>query len=182
VLAYVFWHWTEVDLDLDSYVKNLKKFHDSLRNNKPQGLQEVAVFYVEDLPWLGAKGGFEDWYTLTGSADLDVLNDAAISQIHQTAHDQIARLASGGTAGLYRLRKGTPRLDFARYATWFHKPSGVSYPELFDLIAPLVENQRATLWGRQLTLGPTPEFCLHSTEELSLPGSLNGMKVNLKRI
>lgn len=180
MIAYVFWHWTEVDLD--SYVKTLKKFHQSLRNQKPKGLQEVEAFQVQELPWLGANSGYEDWYLLTGSEDLDVLNDAAISQIHQSAHDQIARLAVGGTAGLYRLRKGNPQLSRARHATWFHKPAGVSYDELFALTRSFIEDQQATLWGRQMTLGPTPEFCFHSTEELLLPSNLTGIKVNLKHV
>lgn len=180
MIAYVFWHWTEVALD--SYMESLKKFHQSLRDQKPKGLQEVEAFQVRQIPWIGAASRFEDWYTLTGSEDLDVLNDAAISQIHQTAHDQIARLAVGGTAGLYRLRKGTPHLSSARYATWFHKPPGVSYEEFFALTQPLIENGDATLWGRQMTLGPTPEFCMHSAEELSLPAPFTGLRVNLKRI
>lgn len=180
MIAYVFWHWTEVDLN--SYVERLKKFHQSLRDQKPKGLKEVESFQVQQLPWIRAAFGFEDWYTLTGSEDLDVLNDAAISQIHQSAHDQVARLALGGTAGLYRLRKGSPNLSRARYATWFHKPSGVSYEELFALTQPLIENGDATLWGRQMTLGPTPEFCMHSSEESSLPARFTGLRVDLKRI
>lgn len=182
MIAYVFWHWTGNEVDLISYEKNLKKFHESLRNQKPKGLIEVEAFQLQELPWLGANSGYEDWYLLTGSEDLDVLNDAAISQMHQYAHDQIARLAVGGTAGLYRLRKGNPQLSRARFATWFHKPAGVSYEELFALTRPFIENQEATLWGRQMTLGPTPEFCLHSAEELSLPSNLTGIKVNLKRV
>lgn len=180
MLAYVFWHWTEVDLD--SYVESLKKFHQSLRDKKPKGLREVESFQVQQVPWIGAASGFEDWYLLTGSGDLDVLNEAAISQIHQSAHDQIARLALGGTAGLYRLRKGISNLRSARYATWFHKPPGVSYEELFALTRPLIENGVATLWGRQMTLGPTPEFCIHSAEELLLSSPLTGLRVNLNRI
>lgn len=182
MIAYVFWHWTGDEVDLIAYVKSLKNFHESLRNQKPKGLLEVEAFQVEELPWLGANLGFEDWYTLTGSQDLDVLNDAAVSQVHQSAHDQIAHLAIGGTAGLYRLRKGTSHLSGAQYAMWFHKPTGVTYEELFALTRPLIEDRQATLWGRQMTLGPTPEFCIHSAEELSLPSPLTGLRVNLKPI
>jgi hypothetical protein len=181
MLAYVFWHWHTNEVDWVSYVTHLTKFQDSLRNAKPKGLLHAESFQTGQLPWLGADSGYEDWYVVNGSADLDILNDAAISGVHQSPHDQIARLAAGGTAGLYRLRVGTLQLEKTRFATWFHKPAGFSYQKLYELIQPSIETG-ATLWGRQMTLGPTPEFCLHSSAQTKLAAPLTGLSVELKRI
>ena len=46
-----------------------------------------------------------------------------------------------------------------RVALWFAKPAGMGYPALFDRLGPSLTVGRG-LWGRQMTLGPGPEFGL----------------------
>jgi hypothetical protein len=48
----------------------------------------------------------------------------------------------------------------------------MSYEELLERVAPLLR-RGAALWQRQMTLGPTPEFCLDFNEKVELlPESL----------
>jgi hypothetical protein len=49
-----------------------------------------------------------------------------------------------------------------RRGTWFDKPAGVAYEELYRALSQAASGAAAGLWGRQMTLGPTPEFCLLS--------------------
>jgi hypothetical protein len=41
---------------------------------------------------------------------------------------------------------------------------------------------RACLWMRYMVLGPTPEFCLHSGEEVRLPRPLEGIGLSLRTV
>ena len=102
-------------------------------------------------------------------AALGVLNEAAVSGLRQAPHDQVAQLARGGTAGLYRLIAGRPEFKAARWASWLSKPRPTSYSEFYDELRPWPERPETTLWQRQLTLGPTSEFCLQSRENVELP-------------
>ena len=111
-------------------------------------------------------------------ASLDSLNQAAVTAARQAPHDAVAQLAADGIAGLYRLRAGTPMFP-PRLATWFGKPTGMGYPALFEALAPLVAAGSAALWMRQMTLGPTPEFCLHSNEPVTLPPGFSGLTLPL---
>jgi hypothetical protein len=53
-------------------------------------------------------------------------------------------------------------------AYWLSKPDGMSYAAFEASLAPLVAAGCA-LWGRRMTLGPTPEFCLHAPAARTLP-------------
>ena len=86
----------------------------------------------------------------------------------QQPHQQVAQLAEYGTGGLYRLKRRT--IDAAvgaqmRFATWFQKPTGMSYASLFDFLRESRVGSPSLLWQRQMTLGPAPEFCLHSWQK-----------------
>ena len=59
-----------------------------------------------------------------------------------------------------------------RTATWFAKPAGLGYAALYTMLEPLVRAEGAALWGRQMVLGPTPEFCLHTARPVALPSPL----------
>ena len=170
MLAYVFWHWPHPGVDTAKYVDHLIAFHQTLAANKPAGFQGSRVFRIRGASWLDTKGdAFEDWYLLDDSAALDVINHAAVSGPCEEPHNLVARQAAGGTAGLYSLRLGQA-LD-ARYAVWLAKPDGVSYPDFFATLEPIIVNAQAALWGRQLTLGPTTEFVIHSLNPIQLPES-----------
>jgi len=152
MLAYVLWHWPGPEVDLGRYTESLSAFHRALRAAPPEGFAGSRVREVHGAPWLPVPRAFEDWYLVEDFAALGALEVAAVSGPRRARHDGAARLARGGTAGLYgRLRDGA--VDAGR-AAWFAKPAGVPYP---DFVARL---PTAELWQRKLTLGPAPEFCL----------------------
>jgi hypothetical protein len=105
---------------------------------------------------------------------MDPLNDAAVSGVCEEPHNRVAREAADGTAGLYRLRAGAGDLSQAKFATWLSKPDGVSYKDFYAGLEPGV-----TLWGRQMVLGPTTEFCIHSPTPVQLSASIRVIRVQL---
>src|SRR5215470_2493453 len=123
MLAYVFWHWRYPHIEEHAYQQLLIDFHTTLRAQKPVGFHYSTVFQVEHAPWLDVIGEvYEEWYILENSAALDSLNEAAVTGLRQEPHNQVARSAAGGTAGLYRLRGGESRITTAHVAYWFAKP------------------------------------------------------------
>jgi hypothetical protein len=48
------------------------------------------------------------------------------------------------------------------------KPAGMSYLDFDKSMQPFID-AGACLWGRRMTLGPTPEFCLHSAAAIVPP-------------
>ncbi len=166
MLAYVFWHVPRADAAAREYESRHREFHAVLQAANVAGLQGVRVFRLNAIPWLGGKAGYEDWHLLDDSAGLDVLNHAAITQARQLPHDRIAALAADGIAGLYGLRQG--ELIEPAIAYWMSKPEGMSYAAFEASLAPQIA-AGCCLWGRRMTLGPTPEFCLHAPGERQLP-------------
>jgi hypothetical protein len=166
LLAYAFWHVPRAHAVAQAYESAHGEFHGVLRAAGVPGLRGVRVSRLETIPWLGGQPGYEDWHLLESSADLDVLNDAATSAARRGPHDRIAALAGEGTAGLYGLRMGADVTPAVAY--WLSKPDGMSYAVFEASMAPLVAGGCA-LWGRRMTLGPTPEFCLHAPAALGLP-------------
>ena len=180
MLAYVFWHWPQSGVDTHVYVSHLEGFHRTLAANAPPGFQRSVVFRIEDADWLQTPGvAYEEWYVLDGSAAMDPLNDAAVSGACAAPHNLVAREAAGGTGGLYRLRAGSEALSEARFAVWFAKPDGVTYRDFFDALTSLTSQPDVALWGRQMTLGPTTEFCLHSRTPIQLPSGYTGRQIPL---
>jgi hypothetical protein len=152
MLAYVFWHWPGPEVDLVRYAERLAAFHRALRAAPPEGFVGSRVREVCEAPWVPAPQAFEDWYLVEDFAALGALERAAVTGTRRAPHDDAARLARGGTAGLYgRVREGAA--DPIR-AAWFAKPAGTPYPDFLARVPP------AELWQRKLTLGPAPEFCL----------------------
>lgn len=182
MLAYVFWHWRRRDVGADEYERLQRTFHGALGQSPPPGFVLSRSAAIVGAPW-GPAGQemYEDWYIVTGSAALDPLNDAAVTASRQAAHDAAAAAAEGGTAGLYRLRRGAP-LGAPYAAAWFAKPAGMSYSALYDTLDPVVRNGSATLWGRQMVLGPTPEFCLQSERTVPLPDVLAALTLTLRPV
>lgn len=167
MLAYVFWHWPQPQIETGSYVDHMVAFHQTLAANKPDGFRESVVFRISNASWLNTDGeAYEEWYLLDDSAAMDRLNEAAVSGVCEEPHNRVAREAADGTGGLYRLRAGAEDLAQARYAVWLSKPSGVSYKDFYASTEPLTSQPGVALWGRQMTLGPTTEFCIHSTTQI----------------
>jgi hypothetical protein len=152
-LGYVFWHWTA--------------------EAAPSYRERLAVFH---RAWIPRGAGFEDWYLVDDFAALGFLNQAAVSGSRREPHDLVARLAVGGTAGVYELKSGRPG-EQAETAWWFSKPAGTSYEAFFARLAPLAGDLDVALWRRQMTLGPTPEFCLRSARPVTLPAELAAVMV-----
>jgi hypothetical protein len=166
LLAYVFWHVPRADAAAREYELRHREFHAVLLAANVAGLRGVQIFRLNAIPWLGAKAGYEDWHLLDDSAGLDALNHAAVSQARQLPHDKIAALAGDGTAGLFGLRQGNPIEPTIAY--WLSKPAGMSYATFEASLEPLIA-AGCCLWGRRMTLGPTPEFCLHAPGKCQLP-------------
>jgi hypothetical protein len=167
VIGYFFWHWPEMEAPTDVYERALLAFHSALRTHAPEGFARSCARRIAGAPWLPGGSGYEDRYLVSSFAALGLLNDAAVSPKLRQPHDAAAQRALGGTAGLYRLRSGEAVLD-AHRCTWFSKPPRMSYDELLERLAPLL-GRGAGLWQRQMTLGPTPEFCIDSEASAGLP-------------
>jgi hypothetical protein len=169
VLAYVFWHWRDAPVGAEAYEELARRFHASLAARRPPGFLRSACFAIPGASWVpDARAAYEDWYLLEGSAALDEIDRSAVSPPHQDPHDAIARSAFGGAGALYRLRAGAPGDAEPRFASWFPKPERMTYPALFGRLESLT-SAGAALWGRQMVLGPSPEFCLRSPEPVELP-------------
>ena len=173
--AYVFWHVPRAGVAARDYEGLHRDFHEVLRQAAVPGFRGLRVFRLESIPWLRATAsGYEDWHLLDDSAALDRLNAAAVSSHRQLPHDRIAAVADDGTAGLYGLRLGAPITP--TYAYWLTKPEGTSYAAFERSLQPAID-AGCCLWGRRMTLGPTPEFCLQAPAERSMPDAVHAMRL-----
>jgi hypothetical protein len=140
---------------------------------------------VSGLPWLAplrdggettapadAEAAYEDWYLLEDYAALGVLNEAAVGRGHRTAHDAVARRLGSGSGGLYALLEGDRSelgvseglLGVQTPAIWIARPPGSPRRVLAELLGDGMDPRHASLWQRQLVLGPAPEYCLLALE------------------
>ena len=167
MLAYVLWHVPRPGISVEAYESAHHAFHDALWQAPIPALRGLRVHQVARVPWLAPEpAGYEDWHLVDSSAALDELNEQAITRARQLPHDRVAAMAASGTAGLYALRSGA--LIEPTHAYWLSKPAGMSYAT-FDASMKQSVDRGACLWGRHMTLGPTPEFCLQATGECTLP-------------
>lgn len=182
MLAYVFWHWRRPEVSAGDYEAAQRRVHAALAAVPPPGFRRSYCLGISKAAWAhGGADAYEDWYLLDGSAALDPLNAAAVSASRQGPHDAAAALAGGGTAGLYSARLGAVEAP-PSVASWFAKPAGMSYPDLFAELAPVVRATGATLWGRQMTLGPAQEFCVHASAPASLPRPLAAVVIEYRQV
>jgi hypothetical protein len=169
MLAYVFWHRPAAGVASADYEQALLRFHHSLAHQPPCGLLGSTSLRAESLPWLegGEEGGYEDWYAVESWSAVGVLETAAVSRGHQTAHHEAARRAGAGAGAIYRRIEGEADPAAARLAVWVTRPGGQSDPTIAELLDDGVPARDGSLWQRALVLGPAPEFCLlHSASEL----------------
>jgi hypothetical protein len=180
MLAYFFYHWKQPSVSELDYEQRLRAFHDALKASPSVGFSTSWSFALRGPVWANDGGdSYEDWYLVRNSADLDPLNDAAISASRKVPHDKAAAALAGGAAGLYRPRLGEV-IDVPKFTTWFAKPDGWSYQQLFDRLGPTLERGGA-LWQRQMALGPG-EFCLHTNASISVPSGLDARVVPLRSV
>lgn len=170
MLGYVFWHRPLHTDAVAEYEQAHVAFHRSLADAPPAGFRGSSVFRLAELPWLAppsatqpssAGPGYEDWYLVDDYTALGVLNEAAVGHSHRGAHDEVARRFGAGAGGLYGLLEGhAHKLDAASTAIWVARPPGAPLSPLGALLGDGIDPERASLWRRQLVLGPAPEFCL----------------------
>ena len=178
MLAYIFWHWSWDDVEAVDYERNLREFHETLATIDLEGFRGSSTLRVEGAPWIGPDGrGYEDWYLLDDSSALDSLNELAVSGSRKNPHDKAAGASAGGAGGLYRLRSGEYGTIGARRATWLTKQRGTGYDEFYARIEPWTSSPETSLWRRQMVLGPAPEFCVLSRDELDFPANLAPVSV-----
>ncbi len=186
MLAYVFWHRPRDGTAADAYEEASIAFHRSLAHRRPVGMRGSCTLRLAECPWLPAEGagesagqsapssagGYEDWYLIDDFTALGVLNEAAVGRGHRTSHDRIARRTGAGAGAVYALVEGGPVMSppagEPSPATWVALPPGAAPREVFELLADGVDPAGASLWRRQLVLGPAPELCLLAPE--SPPG------------
>lgn len=181
MLAYVFWHQPRPGTEAAQYEAMLAAFHESLAAVPPQGFRGSVAFRVSGAPWAPEGPVYEDWYLLRDAGALDPLNLAAVSGAHRRPHDTVAARAQWGAAGLYLLREGQPAFPASGRALWLAKPDGQSYDTFYTAIRSAAGAGHWALWGRQMVLGPTPEFCLHGVESAAVTGG-KGIELILKRV
>jgi hypothetical protein len=180
MLAYFFYHWNKADVATSEYEQRLRGFHEALRSAPSDGFTTSWSIAATGRPWANNGGpSYEDWYIVRNSADLDPLNDAAISASRKIPHDRVASGTHDGSAGLYRVRLGEMTAA-PRFGAWFSKPDGWSYAQLFERLTPLL-SQGGALWQRQMALGPG-EFCLHSNERVHFPDGIEADSTPLRSV
>jgi hypothetical protein len=149
MLAYVFWHRPRPGVESEAHEEAQQAFHSSL------GVTS-ASFRVAELPFGGGESGYEDWYLVEHWQGLGDLNRAAVDPTRRPGHDRAASHSADGWGAIYALVRGPATIpDGVR---WRHKPRGESSE---GFIASLPE---ATIWQRQMVLGPGPEFCTVAPE------------------
>jgi hypothetical protein len=169
VLAYVFWHQPRDGSEVAGYEDAQIGFHHSLAHSRPVGFLGSACYRSGELPWLGGDPGYEDWYFVDDFAALGVLNEAAVGLGHRTAHERVARHFGAGAGGLYGLIEGRAIDSLASVvqttvAIWVARPAGSQRLALGEMLGDGMDPAHASLWRRQLVLGPAPEFCLLAAE------------------
>ena len=183
MLAYVFWHWPTSIAELSAYTDDLIAFHIALQRYSMAEFHFSHIFRLEKAPWVPQISPlYEDWYLIENSAALDTLNLASVTAACKDSHDQVARKADGGKAGLYQLRAGEVNPTGIHIACWFDKPAEVTYEAFFPFVFPLVSESKGALWQRQMVLGPTPEFCWWASTSPLLPSSINGTMLALTQL
>ena len=181
-LAYVFWHWPSTQVDAAEYELRQQAFHDALRDAPPHGFRRSLTHAIDRVPW-SADGvaAYEDWYLVDDFAALGVLNEAAVSASRRAPHDSAAAHAAGGTAGIFGLRLGRATTN-PTLATWFAKPSGMSYETLFAQLSSELATFDGGLWMRQMTLGPGTEFCLLGAQHSAPTGMVQVQQRSLRPV
>lgn len=180
MLAYFFYHWKRPDVDASEYERRLRDFHMALAAAPSDGFLSSWSVALTGPAWANGGGNsYEDWYIVRNSADLDPLNDAAISASRKVPHDKAASALAGGSAGLYRTRLGE-MINSPQLTAWFAKPDGWSYAQLFDRLKPAIDGG-AALWQRQMALGPG-EFCLHAKQQISIPEGIDARVLPLRSV
>jgi hypothetical protein len=170
MLAYVFWHWRTQNIAQTAYQSQLIAFHEILQQHKPAGFERSFIFQHQHVPWLTTDTEvYEDWYLVENFTALEALNQGAVSGPRTTTHNTVAQHAAGGIAGIYKLIAGTIDPHTIHTAHWFSKPAELTYTQQHTQIQTAITRLGGYCWQRQMTLGPTPEFCWHNPTQPPQP-------------
>jgi len=170
MIAYLFWHTPRTGVDEVVYAAKLVRFQEELEQLNPgdSGLaSDPAAYRLDAVPWSpAARPVYLDLYLMNSTAQMELLNSAAVTGTLVQPHAEIAALYGSGVGSLYGIRAGAVEASTDSY--WFSKPAGMSYAELDTALAPLLSSGVALL-RRMMVLGPSSEFGLLSPQPVTLP-------------
>jgi hypothetical protein len=169
MIGYVFWHQKIDSVSSNDYERTLKEFHEKLVGARIRGYLGSVSLKIEGAYWMGSKkSGYEDWYYMTDSGVIDILNHGAVSGNMMPIHNNAAGLATGMHAGLYQLKSSSANHRESTWCIWLSKPGGMSYDDFNSMISSTVPAHSIDYWRRQMVLGPTPEFCITSDNRIDI--------------
>jgi len=183
MLAYVFWHAVPDVLAIAEYEEKLLHFSRALANAQIPGLLGGASYAISQTPWLG-EPGYEDWAWLEGSWVLDTLNERAVSGAMEQPHNAIARMTKhGGFGALYYLVAGNHSIPASSKVVWLSRPRGVNWRDIMPTIMQSA-NSEVAVWRRQMVLGPSTEFAVIGSSDLTLtvPEGWKCLEVDRRRL
>jgi hypothetical protein len=158
MLAYIFWHRPQPQIDQKRYEDAIVRFQSDLAGNPPPGFIGAWSHRIERAAWLDGQPGYEDWCLLEGSWAMDPLNAFAVTGPRQPSHDQVAALSADGYGGLYAHAGGEIVQSPQSTVYWLSRPRGIQWQAA---IAPLrAKCPQAVIWRRQMVLGPATEFAV----------------------
>ncbi len=167
MLAYLFWHRPLPEIEQEAYEAGLTAFHRALAKKSGQGFRGSATYRLSPTPWLGEQPGYEDWYFVDSSADLDPLNEIAVAPDLWDVHAGVSYKTDIGHGGLYGFLTAEADPRAATKTAWLKRPRRIRFQ---DALAAIVESAATpvSVWRKQLVLGPAPEFALLGGESLAL--------------
>jgi hypothetical protein len=167
MLAYLFWHAPSADVEPEDYETALLAFQADLARTPPSGFASCAAYRISKIPWLNNRQGYEDWYFVRSSADLDPLNEAAIQPARWDVHARVASKMQFGQGGLYAHLYGAEQPREGTRGVWLTRPRGIRY-ELPLRSAIDASPGFLSCWRRQMVLGPGDEFVVIGTSQLNM--------------
>lgn len=178
VLAYAFWHVPLPDTARDIYEQAMAAFHRALAADPPDGFRGGFTLALQAPPWFDPEPEvYLDVYTVDDFTGLGSLNEAAVSGPRHVPHDAVAALAASGTAGVLRLVDGAPVPP--AHAAFVTKPPGLGHGAFIAALADAAPDG-SSVWMRQMTLGPGPEFwVLSPARAAELPGDVHHAAVRI---
>ncbi len=166
MLAYIFWHRPQPQVDRRRYEDAIVRFQRDLSRQQPPGFIAARSFRIEPVPWLGGEPGYEDWCLLDGSWAMDPLNSFAVSLAMQQSHDGVAALMDQGAGGLYAHAGGEAVSAEESTVYWLTRPRGIQWQAALEPLR--ARCPQANVWRRQMVLGPAAEFAVETPGEIAI--------------